>query len=111
MQKNPKDFYDATKDEEQEKQRDIDAEIAEAKKRAETEKLGQIYGTDEELRKNKKRNYIITVIASLSSVIILIVLAIVFFIFLQWYGVGIGFMILAIIVSQVWLHFFKKWNK
>ena len=111
MQKNPKDFYDATKDEQPEKQRNIDAEIAEVKKKAATEKLGQIYGSEEERKKTQKRNYILTVIGSLTSVIVLLVLAIVFFIFLQWHGAGIGLLILAIIVSQVWLHFFKKWNK
>ncbi len=53
MQKNPKNFYDATKDEQPEKQRDIDAEIAEVKKKAATEKLGQIYGSEEERKKRK----------------------------------------------------------
>ena len=48
---------------------------------------------------------------SVGSVVFLLILAIIFFVFLKWYGAGVGVAILALITSQVWLHFFKKWDK
>ena len=105
------DFYDATQPETPERVRDIDAEIAEAKKKADSHRQALETLTQDEILKNKKKNYVVTVIASLGSVGILLILSIVFFIFLKWYGVGVGFAVLTLIVAQVWLHFFKKWNK
>lgn len=59
---------------------------------------------------SSKRTFRRTVIMSIGSVVFLLILAIIFFIFLHWYAVGAGVAIIAFIVAQVWLHFFKKWN-
>lgn len=58
----------------------------------------------------KKKSFRRTVIFSVSSVVILLILAIVFFVYLRWYGVGAGVAVLTFVVAQIWLHFFKKWN-
>lgn len=58
----------------------------------------------------KKKSFRRTVIFSVSSVVILLILAIVFFVYLRWYGAGAGVAIIAFAVAQIWLHFFKKWD-
>ncbi len=58
----------------------------------------------------KKKSFRRTVVFSVSSVVILLILAIVFFVYLRWYAVGVGVAILTFAVAQIWLHFFKKWN-
>lgn len=48
---------------------------------------------------------------SVGSVVLLLILAIVFCVYLHWYGAGAGVAILAFGVAQLWLRYFKKWDK
>ena len=63
-----------------------------------------------EITSSKKRTFRRIVTLSVGSVVLLLILAIIFFIYLHWYAVGAGVAIIAFVVAQVWLHFFRKWN-
>ena len=112
MSQDPKneEFFDATVDEVSQQQDDTPKSILEAKKRAEHE-AKMLATIADDFTSNKKQTFRRTVIMSVGSVVFLLILAIIFFVFLKWYGAGVGVAILALITSQVWLHFFKKWDK
>ncbi len=108
--KNPEEFFDATIDETPvELSPETETAIAEAKRRADHQaKVLEILSTD--FNEQKRRSFRRVVAMSIGSVAFLLILAIIFFIFLHWYIAGTGVAIIALGVSQVWLHFFKKWN-
>ena len=88
---------------------DTQQQIAEAKKRAEHEAT-MLVTLANEITSSKKRTFRRIVTLSVGSVVLLLILAIIFFIYLHWYAVGAGVAIIAFVVAQVWLHFFRKWN-
>ncbi len=88
---------------------DTQQQIAEAKKRAEHEAT-MLVTLANEITSSKKRTFRRIVTLSVGSVVLLLILAIIFFIYLRWYAVGAGVAIIAFVVAQVWLHFFRKWN-
>ncbi|MBQ7977093.1 MAG: hypothetical protein IJ301_00630 [Clostridia bacterium] len=102
-------FFDATADFESVPARDIHAEIEQAKKRAIQEK--EMLDRVKKMPDNSRKTFTSCVIACLVSVGILLTLTIVFFLALRWYGVGLGFAVLTIVATQVWIAFFKKTNK
>lgn len=102
-------FFDATAPIEGLKQKDMEQEIAKARSRAiqEREILDRIKNTPD----TSKKTYISCVVSCLVSVGVLLVLTLVAFIFLKWYPVGIVLALITVVVSQVWIVFFKKLNK
>ncbi len=108
----PKEIFDATIETEdltQSAQSTTQDQIAAAKIRAEHQNKVAATMVDE-IISQKKKSFRRTLILSVSSVVILLILAIVFFIYLRWYGVGAGVAVLAFVVAQIWLSFFKKWG-
>ncbi len=108
--KNEPEVFDATTDDTDDAPRDIDTEIAEAKKRADHQNMVAKYLVDD-IIEQKKKSFRRTVVLSVGSVVVLLVLAIVFFVYLHWYGAGAGVAIIAFGVAQLWLNYFKKWDK
>ena len=104
-----KDFFDATK-EEQKNNEQLEKDLLEMRAKAEINRRVNLELSDKEILRQKKKKFRTYCILSIVSVAIMLILAIVFFIFLKIYGAGIGFAILGIVLSQVWLSFFKKWN-
>ena len=86
-------------------------EIYEARAKAETHNKVRAEITDDTIAKQNKNNFVKLCIMSVSSVLFFLILAIVFFVYLHWYGVGIGCAIIGIVISQIWVHFFKKLYK
>ena len=103
------DFFDATIDFEPEQKTDIQTEIERARQRAIQEK--EILERTKNAPDNSRKTFVSCVIACLVSTGILLALTIVFFLALRWYGVGLGFAIITIVVAQVWISFFKRMNK
>lgn len=104
-----KEFFDATIDDETTPTRNIEREIEQAKKRALQEH--QILENYRNRPPKKDKTYTSCVIGSIVTVAILLALTLIFFLWLKWYGVGLGFAVLTIIASQVWIMFLKKINK
>ena len=104
-----KEFIDATIDDETTPTRNIEREIEQAKKRALQEH--QILENYRNQPPKKDKTYTSCVIGSIVTVAILLALTLIFFLWLKWYGVGLGFAVLTIIASQVWIMFLKKINK
>ena len=102
-------FFDATLDDETTPARDIQKEIEQAKKRALQEH--QILENYRNNPPKKDITYSSCAIGSIVTVAILLALTLVFFLWLKWYGVGLGFAVLTIIASQIWIMFLKKINK
>lgn len=102
-------FFDATIDDDSTPARDIEREIEQAKKRALQEH--QILENYRNRPPKKDKTYSSCVIGSIVTVAILLALTLVFFLWLKWYGVGLGFAVLTIIASQIWIMFLKKINK
>ena len=102
-------FFDATAPIEGLKQKDMEQEIAKARSRAiqEREILDRLKNTPD----TSKKTYISCVVSCLVSVGVLLVLTLVAFVFLKWYPVGIVLALITVVVSQVWIVFFKKLNK
>ena len=103
-----KEFFDATIDDETTPTRNIEREIEQAKKRALQEH--QILENYRNRPPKKDKTYTSCVIGSIVTVAILLALTLIFFLWLKWYGVGLGFAVLTIIASQVWIMFLKKMN-
>lgn len=105
-QQNNDEFFDATVDDGNQK-----ITLDEAKMRAEKE-AQMLASLADDLASNKqdKRTFRRIVVMSIGSVVFLLILAIIFFVCLHWYVVGAGVAIIAFVVAQVWLHFFKKWD-
>ena len=108
-----KEIFDATIETEENtttsNQADTQNQIAEAKIRAEHQTKVATTMIDE-IISQKKKSFRRTVVLSVSSVVVLLILAIIFFIYLRWYGVGAGVAVVAFVVAQIWLSFFKKWG-
>lgn len=102
-------FFDATADFEPTPKKDMQVEIERAKQRASQEK--EILERVKNAPDNSRKTYTSCVIACLVSTGILLALTIVFFLALKWYGVGIGFAIITIAATQIWISFFKRMNK
>lgn len=107
-----KDFFDATQTtcDSPDPETSISAEIADAKIRADHQNLMAATMVDDFVSR-KKSAFRRTVVLSVGSVVVLLILAIVFFVYLHWYGAGAGVALLAFATAQVWLHHFKKWDK
>ena len=103
------DFFDATIPLDDAPERNIEQEIEEIKKKAILEK--EILERTKDFSKNDNKTFISSLIACLVSVGICLALTLIFFLWLKWYGVGLGFAIITLVVSQVWIIFFKKNNK
>ena len=106
--KNEEEFFDATLEPEEESKPE---EIYLARAKAESNLRVQSELSSQQIKHQNKKNFIKICILSVCSILLFLILAIVFFIYLKWYGVGIGCAIMGIIVSQLWVHFFKKWFK
>jgi len=108
MEKKEEEFFDATVepiiDSKPEK-------IYEARAKAETHNKVRAEITDDYIANQNKKNFVKICIMSVASILFFLVLAIVFFVYLHWYGVGIGCAILGIVISQIWAHIFKKMYK
>lgn len=107
-----KNFFDATQTtcDSPDPETPIQAEIADAKIRADHQNLIAATMVDDFVSR-KKSAFRRTVVLSVGSVVILLILAIVFFVYLHWYGAGAGVALLAFTTAQVWLHHFKKWDR
>ena len=99
-----KDFFDATIEEKP-------SEVYEARAKAESHARACATITDKDIKRQDKSNFVKMCILCVASVLLCLILAIVFFLYVKWYGVGIGFALIGIILSQVWIKYFKKFFK
>ncbi len=102
-------FFDATAPLDDIKQKDMTREIEKVHNRAikEHEILERIKNSPN----NSKKTYVSLVSACFISVGLLLILTIIAFIFLKWYLTGVILAVITVVVSQVWVVFFKKTNK
>ncbi len=88
--------------------KEFEREMENIRKKAIIEK--QLLANTKNAQDNSRKTFVSSVIACLVSVGVLLALTLIFFFWAKWYGAGIGMAIVTIIVSQVWVSFFKKSN-